>query len=85
MGLDPRNLVPAQRELLRLPLNLSLLHAIAHEDVRHPIVGFMVKDRLGQIVFGDNTFLSRSNVELGAPAGSRIVAGFEFTGEHLHG
>jgi|tagenome__1003787_1003787.scaffolds.fasta_scaffold20988101_5 lipopolysaccharide transport system ATP-binding protein len=59
------------------------VNAIAHEDVRHPIVGFMVKDRLGQIVFGDNTFLSRSNVELGAPAGSRIVAGFEFRVPYL--
>ena len=32
--------------------------AHAYQDLDSPIVGFFVKDRLGQALFGDNTFLS---------------------------
>ena len=32
----------------------------AYQDLDSPIIGFFVKDRLGQALFGDNTFLSYS-------------------------
>ena len=30
----------------------------AHEDIANPVVGFLLKNRLGQTLFGDNTFLT---------------------------
>ena len=35
--------------------------SIAEQDVENVIVGFYLKDRLGQLLFGDNTFLSYSH------------------------
>jgi lipopolysaccharide transport system ATP-binding protein len=35
-----------------------LVEARAHQDLSSPIIGFFVKDRLGQALFGDNTFLT---------------------------
>lgn len=43
-----------------------------------PIVGFHFKDRLGQFLFGDNTYLSHRFNHLAAPAGGSIVAEFRF-------
>src|SRR5439155_18509895 len=34
------------------------VRAIAHEVLDAPIIGFLIKDRLGQPLFGDNTYLS---------------------------
>jgi len=34
------------------------VNAHAYQDLDSPIIGFFVKDRLGQTLFGDNTFLS---------------------------
>lgn len=47
-------------------------------DLDRPIVGFFVKDRLGQTLFGDNTFFSYQNRPCAAPAGARLTAQFEF-------
>jgi len=46
--------------------------------VERPIVGFMVKDRLGQVLFGDNTYLTHSGVPMPQPADGTLVAEFEF-------
>lgn len=43
-----------------------------------PILGFYVKDRLGQNLFGDNTYLSQKSENTIAPAGSKIKAYFRF-------
>lgn len=43
-----------------------------------PIVGFYFKDRLGQFLFGDNTYLVSMENPLGAEAGSTITARFRF-------
>lgn len=43
-----------------------------------PIVGFYVKDRLGQILFGDNTYLSTFEKKLVVPAGHTFQADFQF-------
>ncbi|MBK1641620.1 ABC transporter ATP-binding protein [Chromatium okenii] len=42
------------------------------------IVGFFVKDRLGQLLFGDNTFLTRADNPLAVNAGERFEAKFLF-------
>ncbi|MFF7106813.1 ABC transporter ATP-binding protein [Pseudomonas sichuanensis] len=48
------------------------------DDLQGPIVGFFVKDRLGQTLFGDNTFVSYQHRPLSASAGAQLTARFEF-------
>lgn len=43
-----------------------------------PIVGFTIKDRLGQVLFGDNTFLITQDLPLLVRAGRRVRARFAF-------
>lgn len=47
-------------------------------DMESPIVGFHVKDRLGQPLFGDNTFLTYAERGLAFGQGQHIVAKFVF-------
>jgi len=47
-------------------------------DLDRPIIGFFVKDRLGQCVFGDNTYLSYRNTPVFLSAGQKCSATFEF-------
>jgi len=54
------------------------IHVIAHEPLDAPIVGFTIKDRLGQELFGDNTYLSHKGNSLFCEAGNRIEAEFTF-------
>jgi len=57
-----------------------ILRAMVHayQDLDSPIVGFYVKDRLGQILFGDNTFLSYREQLVHCQEGSEIQADFVF-------
>lgn len=50
----------------------------AHEALSGPIVGFYVKDRLGQCLFGENTYPSYSSAPLTLGPGQRVVASFVF-------
>lgn len=50
----------------------------AHQDVFSPIVGFFIKDRLGQVLFGDNTYLTHMDAPLSVPAGTSFSASFSF-------
>ncbi|GAB2795234.1 ABC transporter ATP-binding protein [Halomonas shantousis] len=43
-----------------------------------PIIGFYVKDRLGQTLFGDNTFLTYRDNPVGAHPGEYLEASFTF-------
>jgi lipopolysaccharide transport system ATP-binding protein len=52
--------------------------AKVHEALEAPIVGFYVKDRLGQILFGDNTYLSYMDVPLSCEPGDELEATFSF-------
>ncbi len=52
--------------------------AIANEMLDAPIIGFTIKDRLGQALFGDNTYLSFNEALLSCEAGNGIVAEFTF-------
>ncbi len=49
-----------------------------HTDLDSLIAGFFVKDKLGQTLFGDNTFLTYRDRPVSAVAGSTIVAKFHF-------
>jgi lipopolysaccharide transport system ATP-binding protein len=56
---------------------------IAHQDVERPILGFFVRDRLGQNLFGDNTYLTTRDAPLQLRAGARFVASFRFQMPYL--
>ncbi len=49
-----------------------------YDDIAGPIVGFYVKDRLGQYLFGDNTYLTYERANLNAAKGHSIEATFRF-------
>lgn len=55
---------------------------VIEAEVRHPIespiFGFYVKDRLGQRLFGDNTYVSYRNQPVHAQPGTRLRAHFRF-------
>jgi lipopolysaccharide transport system ATP-binding protein len=48
------------------------------DEIYRPIVGFFLKDRLGQVLFGDNTFLTYRDQPLHVAAGSGFTATFTF-------
>ena len=50
----------------------------AHAPLEKPIVGFYIKDRLGQHLFGDNTFLTYENNTLSIESGQLFQAWFVF-------
>ena len=52
--------------------------ASAREPLQAPIIGFVVKDRLGQALFGDNTYLSYASEPLSCEDGDEIQADFRF-------
>lgn len=60
-------------ELVRLQVTVELL-----QSMRDLIVGFYVKDRLGQRLFGDNTFFSYRNSPLSGEKGQHLRASFTF-------
>ncbi len=50
----------------------------ANSDLRSPIVGFVVKDRQGQPLFGDNTYLTYHDSPVSITPGRRLRARFDF-------
>ena len=56
-----------------------VVRATCNRDVDAPIIGFHVKDRLGQPLFGDNTFVSYESNPLHANAGDNLEARFVFS------
>ena len=55
-----------------------LVQAIAHRPLSSPIIGFSVKDRLGQPLFGDNTYLTYLDNPLSCASGDQLQAQFTF-------
>lgn len=57
-----------------------MLHikAICNSNLANPIFGFFIKDKLGQNLFGDNTYLSYKNNPKSARKGQKIKAYFTF-------
>jgi lipopolysaccharide transport system ATP-binding protein len=60
-------------EVVRLLLELRVLKA-----ARSLIVGFVVKDKQGQPLFGDNTYLSYIKEPISVESGSKVKVMFEF-------
>lgn len=55
-----------------------MIEAEVSDELDAPIFGFYVKDRLGQRLFGDNTYLSYRELPIHAQTGSRLRAHFRF-------
>ncbi len=54
------------------------IHAVAYSDLQSPIIGFFVKDRLGQFLFGSNTLNMKNSLPPRAEAGQMLTANFTF-------
>lgn len=59
------------------PVSLRIT-AQAHKDIFSPIIGFLLKNRLGQHIFGDNTFLTYRENPVLLRAGQQATATFSF-------
>ncbi len=59
------------------PVRLSI-RCMATRDIEGVIVGFEVYDRLGQVIFADNTYLATLGNPRNVKAGQEIVAHFDF-------
>ncbi len=55
-----------------------IVRAQALTDLDSPIIGFLVKDRLGQHLFGDNTYLTYAANPRPVVAGQALAARFTF-------
>lgn len=55
-----------------------IIRSKALEDVENVIFGFYVKDRLGQRLFGDNSYLAYLSSPPKASAGSELIGRFRF-------
>ncbi len=54
------------------------VEAIAYSALDSPIIGFFIKDKLGQCLFGDNTWLSYMDAPVACTEGQNVVADFAF-------
>jgi len=50
----------------------------ANQTLTGPIVGFYINDRLGQSLFGDNTYLTYQSMPVVVKSGKRFVSRFDF-------
>jgi lipopolysaccharide transport system ATP-binding protein len=55
-----------------------IVRAYAETPLESPIIGFYIKDRLGQPLFGDNTYFQYCQTPVRVPAGQTIEARFAF-------
>lgn len=54
------------------------IRCIAHKNILRPIIGFQFKDRLGQVIFADNTFIMYEHFQQPVDRHGELVARFEF-------
>lgn len=54
------------------------IEALTHSALEAPIIGFHVKDKLGQALFGDNTYLSYAQNPVRSQEQDKVVAEFTF-------
>jgi len=66
------HIVGGEDVILRITIHSST-------ELKHPIVGFSFKDRTGQVLFGDNTYISHGAKDLITPPDHNLVAEFHFT------
>jgi lipopolysaccharide transport system ATP-binding protein len=59
--------------------NISLvIKCRAHTELFRPIIGFLIKDRLGQMLFGDNTYITYQSNPVSVARGQIFQAQFSF-------
>jgi len=61
-----------------------IIKAKAEKPIDRPIIGFNLKDRHGQYIFGDNTYISNKEQDIHLEANQEITATFEFRMPILH-
>ncbi len=54
------------------------IRCLANREILNPIIGFHLKDRLGQVIFADNTFITYQHQPMRVGKGEEMVAKFEF-------
>jgi lipopolysaccharide transport system ATP-binding protein len=54
------------------------VQCVAHTGLEHPIIGFYIRNQLGQDLFGDNSFLTYQQTPLPVVSGERFLAEFRF-------
>lgn len=54
------------------------IEALTHSSLDAPIIGFHVKDKLGQALFGDNTYLSYAQNPVSSQEQDKLIAEFTF-------
>ncbi|SQG00711.1 ABC transporter-like protein [Paucimonas lemoignei] len=54
------------------------IEALTHSALEEPIIGFHVKDKLGQALFGDNTYLSCAQSPVSTQEQDKVIAQFTF-------
>ncbi|KAB2929759.1 MAG: ABC transporter ATP-binding protein [Candidatus Contendobacter sp.] len=71
-----------QGQLLRWMVGGELItlvvDALVLSGIDNPIIGFFIKDRLGQNLFGDNTYLTYAADHRPVAAGQHLIARFNF-------
>jgi lipopolysaccharide transport system ATP-binding protein len=55
-----------------------IIYATAHQDLIDPILGFLVRDRLGQDLFGENTLPATNIRPISISAGRSFYSTFDF-------
>ncbi|WP_244480822.1 ABC transporter ATP-binding protein [Mesorhizobium sp. Root157] len=59
------------------------ISCLARKGFVSPIIGFLIRDRLGQNLFGDNTYLTYSRTPLSIGKGEKFIASFSFRMPYL--
>ena len=54
------------------------IEALTHSALDAPIIGFHVKDKLGQALFGDNTYLNYAQSPVSTQGQDKVIAQFTF-------
>jgi lipopolysaccharide transport system ATP-binding protein len=54
------------------------IHVLGIRNIEHPIVGFFIKDRLGQIIFGENTYFAYKDSNVVLLSEQHLKATFSF-------
>lgn len=80
MDVQLLNLSNPEREYFEGGEKVSMLITVqATQTLTHPIIGFLLRDRLGQDLFGENTLrITKEGHEKAIPAGQSITAAFDF-------
>jgi lipopolysaccharide transport system ATP-binding protein len=55
-----------------------VITTLAHTPIKNPVIGFVIKNRLGQPIFGDNTFLTFQNKDMSMNTNETFKTTFRF-------